>query len=290
MNKPFQTIGIIGKYAAPTVSGPLRALVDYLTQRDVTMLLDSETAEVWSNHGLEVVTRDQMGKRCDLVIIVGGDGTFLGAARSLCEYPNISLLGLNLGRLGFLTDISPVNLDQQLDPILQGQYLEEDRFLLHSSIVRNGKIFVTHCGMNDVVIHKRDVARMIEIDLYIDASHITTIHSDGLIVATPTGSTAYALSGGGPLVEPELNAIVLVPICPHTLSNRPVVIDADSVVEIVVKGDCGNQAQVSIDGQANEKLEHGDQLIIRKKSPYVRLIHPANHNHFTLLRAKLGWG
>lgn len=290
MREAFHQVGIIGKFAAHSVSGPLQALVEYLRRRKMPMILDSETAEIWIDHGLTVASREVIGQQCDLVIIVGGDGTFLGAARSLCEYRGVALLGLNLGRLGFLTDISPATLEEQLDAILGGQYLEEERFLIHCSVVREGKMIAAYNAMNDVVIHKREVARMVEIDLYIDASHITTIHADGLIVATPTGSTAYALSGGGPLIEPELNAIELVPICPHTLSNRPVVIDADSVVEILVKGECGNESQVSIDGQANQKLQRGDQLIIRKKSPYIRLIHPSNHNHFTLLKAKLGWG
>ncbi|QEP42437.1 NAD(+) kinase [Ectothiorhodospiraceae bacterium BW-2] len=290
MNYPFSRIGIIGKFAAPTVSTTLQRLVDYLQRCELSVVLDSDTAEVWSDHGLTVVSRVQMGEQCDLVIVVGGDGTFLGAARSLCEYRNIALLGLNLGRLGFLTDISPATMELQLKAIFEGRYLEEERFLLHCSVVREGKICYTYNGFNDVVIHKREVARMIEIDIYIDASHITTMRADGLIVATPTGSTAYALSGGGPIIEPELNAMVLVPICPHTLSNRPVVIDADSVVEMVIKGACGNETQVSIDGQANEKLQRGDQLIIRKKSPSIRLIHPAEHSHFSLLKAKLGWG
>ena len=286
----FKTIGIIGKYAAPTVSGPLRALVNFLRTKEIHLLLDYDTAMVWSDHGLDVIERGQMGSHCDLVIVVGGDGTFLNAARTLGGAHDMALLGLNLGRLGFLTDISPDQMESKLERILNGEFLEEDRFMLHASVIRNNQLQHEHLAFNDVVVHKQDVARMIEIDTYIDATFITNMRSDGLIVSTPTGSTAYALSGGGPIMEPELNAMLLVPICPHTLNNRPIVIDANTVVEIVIKGDGNSSAQVSCDGQMNEKLNCGDRLIIRKYEHMIRMIHPADHNHFHILRAKLGWG
>ena len=286
----FETIGIIGKYAAPTVSGPLRALVNFLRSKDFDLLLDRDTATVWSDHGLDVVDREEMGRRCDLVIVVGGDGTFLNAARTLGGDHDMALIGLNLGRLGFLTDISPDQMESKLERILSGEYLEEDRYMLHASVIRNGEIIHEHIAFNDVVVHKQDVARMIEIDTYVDATFITNIRADGMIVSTPTGSTAYALSGGGPIMEPELNAMLLVPICPPSMNNRPIVIDADTVVELVIKGDGNTPVQVSCDGQQNQKLVCGDRLIIRKYEHMIRMIHPADHNHFHILRAKLGWG
>lgn len=283
----FDKIGIIGKYATPTVSDTLPLLVRYLQSKDIEIMLDQETANIWDGHELQVGEREALGS-CDLVIVLGGDGTFLSAARSLCHHKDMALLGLNLGRLGFLTDISPDEFESKLDRILAGEYLEEDRFLLNVTVIRGGEMISENIAFNDVVIHKCDVARMIEIDVYIDAVMVNTLRADGLIISTPTGSTAYALSGGGPLMEAELNAMVLVPICPHTMSNRPIVIDAHSVVEIVIKGI--GDAQLSCDGQINQKLQLKDGLIIRKHNHMVRMIHPADHNHFHILRAKLGWG
>jgi NAD+ kinase len=290
LSSKFKNIGIIGKYAATSVGESLHNLGKFLLDKGVTVYLDDATAKVWPDHTLNVATRDEMGQKCDLVIVVGGDGTFLGAARSLCEYDNVTLLGLNLGWLGFLTDISPDEMETRLSEILAGKYIEEDRFLLHVKVLRNGKLFAESDALNDVVVHKSDVARMIEIDIHVNETQITTLRSDGLIVSTPTGSTAYALSGGGPIMEPELNAVLLVPICPHTMSHRPVVIDGNSVVEVVIKGDQVSEAQMTCDGQYGIALTYGDRLIIRRKPQIIRLIHPHDHNHFHILRSKLGWG
>jgi len=285
----FQKIGIIGKYADNSVSETLRALSDYLLNHEVELMLDEATAEFWPDHGLKTASRDQLGRECDLIIVVGGDGTFLNAARSLSTH-DPALLGLNLGRLGFLTDISPTEMTERLDEILAGRYSEEERFLLHCRILRDGEQISESDAFNDVVVHKWDVARMIEVDTYINGTFVNTLRSDGLIVSTPTGSTAYALSGGGPILQPCLNAVILVPICPHTMSNRPIVVDADTVIEIVVKGQDQSHAQVSCDGQINLGLVAGDRIQIRKKEHSVRLIHPDEHDHFHILRAKLNWG
>ena len=285
----FNKIGIIGKYADSSVSETLRALSDYLQSRDLTILLDDATAAVWPDHGLEVANREQLGRKCDLAIIVGGDGTFLNAARSLAHH-DIALLGLNLGRLGFLTDISPNDMQGKLDEIFAGQYTEEERFLLQCRVLRDGEQINQSDAFNDVVVHKSDVARMIEVDTYINGTFVYTLRSDGLIVSTPTGSTAYALSGGGPIIQPCLNAMTLVPICPHTMSNRPIVIDANTVVEIVIKGEGQVHAQISCDGQINLGVVAGDRIQIRKKEHPVNMIHPVDHDHFRILREKLNWG
>ncbi|MBF0470413.1 MAG: NAD(+) kinase [Gammaproteobacteria bacterium] len=289
MSQPFKTIGVVGKFAAPTVSSALCQLGRYLRTKTVTVKLDAETAAVWPNHGFDVADHHEMATSCDLIIVVGGDGTFLGVARALGEVNDVSLVGLNLGRLGFLTDISPDRTEEKLDQILKGAFLEEDRFMLHCTVSRKGEVISRSCAFNDVVVHKRDVARMIELDTFIDDTFISTIHADGLITATPTGSTAYALSGGGPLMEPELNVVVLVPICPHTLSNRPIVVCADSVTKIEVKGKENDEAQMSCDGQVGQALVPGDIITISKHPSVIRLIHPADHNHFHILRAKMGW-
>jgi len=285
----FNHIGIIGKYADTSVSEALRVLTDYLKARQLTILLDEATAGVWPDHGLEIASREQLGKKCDLAIVVGGDGTFLNAARSLAHH-DIALLGLNMGHLGFLTDISPDQMQEKLDEILSGRYSEEERFLLECRVLRDGEQISQSEAFNDVVVQKWDAARMIEVDTYINGTFVNTMRADGLIVSTPTGSTAYALSGGGPLMQPCLNAVVLVPICPHTMSNRPIVVDAHTVVEVVIKGEEQTHAQVSCDGQINLGVVAGDRVQIRKKEHPVKMIHPLDHDHFRILREKLKWG
>ncbi len=288
----FQQIGLIGKYADPGVGDTLSTLATFLRDQGCEVLLDEATAQVWGEHDLRVADREQLASECDLTVVVGGDGTLLNAARSLAAIaPAPALLGINLGRLGFLTDISPAELELKVGEVLQGKYQEEERFLLHCTIVREGEHINESDALNDVVIHKWDVARMIGLDSYVNGGFVNTTRADGLIVSTPTGSTAYALSGGGPILHPTLNAIVLVPICPHTMSNRPIVVDGDSHIEIVVGDHYGqSHAQVTCDGQINLGLVAGDHIHIRKKDNRIRLIHPVGHDHFHVLRAKLNWG
>lgn len=285
----FKTIGLIGKYGDPSVEESLQALGNFLQGQGIDVLLDESTAKMVDSHRLTIASREEIGERCDLTIAVGGDGTLLNAARSLANY-NTALLGINLGRLGFLTDISPSEMETRLGEILDGKYQQEERFLLHCSIVREGEHISESEALNDVVVHKWEVARMIEMETYVNGEFVNTLRSDGLIVSTPTGSTAYALSGGGPILHPALNAIVLVPICPHTMSNRPIVVDGDSEIEIVVRDRTLSHAQVTCDGQINLGLVTEDTVRITKKRETVRLIHPADHNHFKVLRAKLNWG
>ncbi len=285
----FKRVGIIGKYADPTAGATLRALADHLLARNLEIVLDEATGEVWADHGLQTATREAIGERCDLVIVVGGDGTLLNAARSLAAY-DIALLGINLGRLGFLTDISPSEMEQKLDEVLAGHYNEDERFLLHCTVIREGEHVNESAALNDVVVHKWDVARMLETETIVNGQFLNTLRSDGLIVSTPTGSTAYALSGGGPILQPCLNAVVLVPICPHTMSNRPIVVDGNNVIEIVVGGAAHAHAQVTCDGQINFGLVTGDRVRIRKAEHKIRLLHPVDHDHFHILREKLHWG
>jgi len=289
MAQRFQHIGLIGKYADPTVGATLHAVAEYLKSRTEEILLDEATAEVWPEHGLETVSREEIGRRCDLVVVVGGDGTLLNAARSLAAW-DTALVGINLGRLGFLTDITPDQMQATMGEILAGRYIEDHRFLLHCTILRDGEQISESDALNDVVIHKWDVARMIEVSSYVNGKFVNNSRADGLIISTPTGSTAYALSGGGPILHPSLNAMVLVPICPHTMSNRPLVIDGESRVEIIVRGREQDRAQVTCDGQINLGLVTGDHIVIEKRSPPVCLVHPVNHDHFHILREKLNWG
>lgn len=289
MAEQFGTIGLIGKFGDPGIGTTLGGLARFLNERERHVLLDESTAAVIPTHGLQTASRRELGAHCDLVIVVGGDGTLLNAARSLADF-EVPLLGVNLGRLGFLVDISPDTMHESIDSILAGEYQEERRVMLHTTVHHEGEQLSESDALNDVVVHKWEVARMIETETYIDGHYVSAMRSDGLIVSTPTGSTAYALSGGGPILHPGMEALVLVPICPHTLSNRPIVFDASSEVEIVVGDAPYTRAQVTCDGQINLGLVSGDRIRIRRKDTRLHLIHPKHHDHYQILRAKLGWG
>lgn len=285
----FKTIGLIGKYNDPTMGDTLRQIAEYLLTRDVRVLLDEASAKFIPADGMTVANRRAIGRQCDLAIVMGGDGTLLNAARSLVDF-RVPLLGVNLGRLGFLADVSPSEIPQSLEEILVGQFYEETRSLLHVEVVRDDCAIAQADALNDVVVHKREVARMIEVDTLVDDRFLTAYRADGLIISTPTGSTAYALSGGGPILYPSLEAVVLVPICPHTLTQRPIVVSADSPIEVRLKSSNKTKVQITCDGQVSIAVKPGDRIVIGKKQPKLRLIHPTNHDYFGLLRAKLIWG
>ena len=285
----FNTIGLIGKFGDPNVAGTLNQIAAHLRRRQSRVLLDDSSARLMPNSGLEIASRTAIGEQCDLVIVMGGDGTMLNAARSLVDY-EVPILGVNLGRLGFLADVSPGELPHSLDAVLNGQFREARRSLLHAQVMHGDRVTGEADALNDVVIHKREVARMIEVDTFLDGRFLNVYRADGLIISTPTGSTAYALASGGPIIHPGLEAVVLVPICPHTLTHRPIVVKADSVIEVVLNAVNPTQTQVTCDGQISLALESGDHVVIRKKDRKVRLIHPLNHDYFKLLRAKLSWG
>lgn len=288
MARSFKRIGLLGKYGDPHLHGILKTVSQHLQHRQLSVALDEDTAGHWPGHGLTTNTRDEIGQHCDLAIVIGGDGTLLNAARSLASY-DVPLLGINQGRLGFLADISPDHMIEKLDAILDGKYQAEERILLTATIERAGKPTHQSDALNDVVIHKWGVMRMIEFETYINDVFVHTHRSDGIIVATPTGSTAYALSSGGPILHPALHVMVLVPVSPHSLSNRPIVIDADSCVKIIVKNSSQCNAQVTCDGQISLELA-ADDVIKISQDKKIRLIHPAGHDPYTILRAKLHWG
>ena len=287
----FNTVGIIGKFRDTTVGETISTVHKVLKERGCEVLLDEVSAMVLPELDMTVADRDEIGEQADLVIVVGGDGTFLNAARTMNDY-GVPLLGINLGRLGFLTDIHSEKIHGRLNAILDGEYVEEERFLLHGRFEYehdDGEI-ASSDAFNDIIVHKGHVARMIELDLYINGQYVNTQRADGLIVSTPTGSTAYSLSGGGPILHPGLDAIVLVPICPHTMSQRPIVINAESNIEIRVSDKNHGDALVTCDGQLNVNLGIGDCVRISKKKTPVRMIHPADYNYYEILRQKLHWG
>lgn len=286
---PFRTIGLITKPNDGHLADTVRNLLEYLSSKSIELLVDQSAASLLQNTGLVAQSRAVVAERCDLAIVVGGDGALLHAARSLVS-ADVPLLGINRGRLGFLVDISPDDMVTHLDTILAGRYQEEQRFLLRGQALRDGQPIAESDAFNDIVVRVCQVARMIEFETSIDGRYLNTQRADGLIVATPTGSTAYALSGGGPILCPTLNAIVLVPICPHTLSNRPLVVDADSQIEVEICAHNAVPALVSFDGQNDIDLQAHDRITITRLPHPLRLIQPPHHDYFEILRAKLRWG
>jgi NAD+ kinase len=287
---PFRTVGIIGKQGeAAGVRTTLQRLNDHLGLRGLTPLFDAESARLLGRPPAEGLPVAVIGASSDLVVVVGGDGTLLHAARAMAGY-QVPLLGINLGRLGFLVDISPGHIESALDAILAGEYETDARALLSAVVVTDRDSQCAYAALNDVVIHKWNTARMIEFETYIDGVFVNAQRSDGLIVATPTGSTAYALSGGGPLLAPALDAILLVPICPHDLSNRPLVVPGESHIEIRVCGHDHGHVRVTCDGQTDLQLPRQASIRIARHPERACLLHPKGHDHYKILRAKLSWG
>jgi len=282
----IKTIGLIVKNNERVVVDNLERLSDFLNDKQYRVLLDESITTPTA--GASIVNRETLAQESELVIVIGGDGTLLSAARSLADYKT-PILGVNLGRLGFLVDVSPLDMLNIVEQVLAGKYIDESRFLLQAHVMRDDKEVKSSAAFNDIVVHIRDVARMIDFSTYIDGAFVNDQRADGLVVSTPTGSTAYALSSGGPLIHPSLEAMVLVPICPHTLSNRPIVIGSDSKVEIVINNTNQTTPQISWDGQYCMDLTAGDRIIIERKSTEVHLIHPEFYDYFQILRAKLRW-
>ncbi|MCY4221020.1 MAG: NAD(+) kinase [Thiotrichales bacterium] len=285
----FEKVGLIAKHGGLRVGETLGRLIGLLRARGREVVLDDRSRDACPEGSLPVVAREEIGRQCDLVVVVAGDGTFLGAARTLVDQ-DVPLLGVNLGRLGFLADVMPDEMSERLNEILDGEFVEEQRFLLDVAVERNTMRVFSGTALNEAATHKSSMARLVEFETYIDHHFVNRQRSDGLIVATPTGSTAYALSGGGPIVHPALDAIVLVPICPHTLSSRPVVVGGGSVVEVVLGDEAESSVQLSCDGESTLQLGAGDRISIAKHRPALRLIHPVGHEYYATLRTKLHWG
>lgn len=284
----FRSIGLIGRVGDEQVVESVRRLRDFLLARNCTVYLESETARVLSGHGLPVASRKRIGERCDLAIVVGGDGSMLSAARVFVKH-DVPILGINRGRLGFLTDILPDQLEEKLGDVLDGKYFIESRFMLDASVEREGEPTGRADALNDVVLTAGASPRMIEFELYMDEQFVYSQRSDGLIVSTPTGSTAYSLSGGGPIMHPGLDAVVLVPMFPHTLSSRPIVVGGNTSIRIVIGENNPDNLLISCDGQTHLSASAGDTVRIQKKPQPLRLVHPLDHSYYAICRDKLGW-
>jgi NAD+ kinase len=289
MAKHFKTIGLIGKANHEATMATVKALYKFLTDLGYSLIVEENVANYIDKIDCEVSDLVNLGKSVDLAIVVGGDGNMLGAARVLSRF-DVAVVGVNRGNLGFLTDLNPEDFESDLSDILAGKYNTELRFLLDVTVHRHQTVKAQNSAMNEMVLHADKVAHMIEFDAYIDGSFVFHQRSDGLIVSTPTGSTAYSLSGGGPIVHPNLNSVTLVPMFPHTLTSRPLVIDADSEIKLVVSKANDAQLQISCDSHITLSVQPGDEIIIKKHPLGLRLVHPINHDYYDVLRKKLHWG
>lgn len=285
MSSPFKTIALIGKHKNSDIVAPLLSLGQYLEDRNLEVLLDSLTAATMVEAKYPAMTIEDIGRYADLAIVLGGDGTMLNIARKLAPF-NVPLVGINQGRLGFLTDLSIDTMFETLGSMLDGQYVTEQRMLLYVEVARDDVAY-NALALNDVAVNRGVGGNMIEFEVRINGEYVYLLRSDGLIVATPTGSTAYALSSGGPILHPSLDLITLVPVSPHTLSNRPIVVGPDAIVEILMHRTA--VARVHSDSHSHFDLQENDKVVVRRAPHTVTLLHASNHSYYRMLREKLGW-
>lgn len=289
MKKQFKRIILYARQhrANHGVNETLQRVASFLKDKKLEVTLDVETALSFSM-ALPILKRSEMGQAEDLIIVVGGDGSLLSAARMAIDV-GVPVLGINRGRLGFLTDISPKDLDEELEAILAGQYKEEKRFLLHTHIHHEEQTLFRGDALNDVVLGRGTATHLVEFDVLINQQFVSHFRSDGMIISTPTGSTAYALSAGGPIMHPQLNAIVLVPMFSHSLSSRPIVVDGQGEIELRISPSNEMPLSLSCDGHAFVLVEPGQVVTIAKKTQELCLLHPCSYHYYDTLRSKLGW-
>ena len=283
----FRNIGLVGRIGKSSIVDTLCLLYDYLLEKGLHPIFDEETAAFIPNHHAQVVSRALLGEACDLVIVVGGDGSLLHAARTLVRH-RTPVIGINRGRLGFLTDVSPHEVLYKLDQVLNGEYTIDHRFLLQLEVRSGTQVKYEAIALNDLVLHAGKSVHMIDFELSIDGHYVYRQHSDGLIISTPTGSTAYALSAGGPIMYPTMDAVVIVPMHPHTLSSRPIVVGGESEIKIYIR-DNRVLPMISADGQTSVSLQVGDSLHICKYPFKLNLLHPPGYDFYAACRTKLGW-
>ncbi|MEH0666627.1 NAD(+) kinase [Vibrio scophthalmi] len=289
MKKPFEVIAIIGKPRDQQAIQTHRELYTWLKSEGYQVLIDDRLSEILDDlPQQDFASLIRLGNVADLAIVVGGDGNMLGAARVLSRF-DVRVIGVNRGNLGFLTDLNPEDFQAALKTVLAGDYIEEERFLLEAEVHRHGQVKSHNAALNEAVLHPGQIAHMIEFEVYIDNSFAFSLRADGIIVSTPTGSTAYSLSGGGPILSPSLNAISLVPMFPHTLSSRPLVVDGKRRIKLLVSPDNRGTQEVSCDGQVSLPVSPGDEIHIYQSPNVLKLIHPTEYSYYHVLRNKLGW-
>jgi len=283
MNPPFERIGLYIRRDDPVIEHAVIKVIEFLQSKSLTIFIN-EPLSFFTN--LDVISINDFPQRCDLTIAIGGDGTILSVSRALAG-TDLPIVGINVGRLGFLADLTLNKIEQQLTAILEGKYREDIRFLLQVAI--NGKE-ASAIAMNDVVVHAHQSLRMIEFETYINGRFLNSQRADGLVIATPTGSTAYAMSAGGPILDVDLDAIVLASVSPHALSNRPLVVAAANTIDIVISEQNYTTAMVTCDGRPGQILQPGDTIRIERHDNRIKLLHLEDHDHYSILRAKLEWG
>ncbi len=288
MNQQFSRIGLIGRGQNEQFRESLQRLVTLITNRGQPLLVESALADLLPEGNVPACNRMEIGDSSDLVIVLGGDGSMLSAARDLAHH-QVPLLGVNRGRLGFLTDVSPDEIEDQVSAVLNGQYKMEERFLLDVEVLQGEQVVDTAGALNDVVVSSGTTARMMEFDLSVNDVFVYRQRADGMIVSTPTGSTAYSMSGGGPIMHPSLDAILLLPMYPHTLSSRPIVIDGNSDIRITIGEHDSDSIPVTCDGQDKLNVSAGNVVRINKKNDKLFLVHPQGHDFYASCRDKLSW-
>jgi NAD+ kinase len=286
MTVQAKTIALIGKYNAAGITDSLNELASFLHQAGHQVVWEAETARYVDLLDFPALSVHDIGKSADAAIVIGGDGTMLGIARQLAPY-NVPLIGINQGRLGFITDIPRDRMLPVITDMLEGKYVSERRSLLQAIVVRDGNQIFSGVAFNDIVVSRGAGSGMVELRVEVDAQFMYNQRSDGLIISTPTGSTAYALSAGGPLLHPSLNGIVMVPIAPHALSNRPIVLPDSS--EIVIEIAAGRDISVNFDMQTFASILHQDRIIVKRSAHTVTFLHPHDWNYYDTLREKLHW-
>src|SRR2546421_2644235 len=279
----FGKIALVGKLGTPEIAASLRKLLAYLKKRGCETFIEKETAADIGEHGLDYAA---IGGKADLAVVVGGDGTLLAAARNLVRH-HVPVVGVNQGRVGFMTDIGYRDMQEGVGAILDGKYTIEERSVLDAEILRGRESVLRTLALNEAVVGKGSQGRLIEFELRLDGEFVYALRADGVIVATPTGSTAYALSAQGPILHPAVPALALMPLAPHTLSARPVSVSDRSVVEIRLKQ--ALDARAHFDGLALADMRQGDRLVLRRSADVVRFVHPPGYRYFATLREKLGW-
>lgn len=290
MANHFNSIALIARQNRPGLAETLTTLINFLQQQKIDIVVEQQSAGLVSKKNIDIIPFTELGKNVDLIIVIGGDGSLLHAAKAATKFAT-PVLGVNRGTLGFLTDINPEHVTSEVAAVLAGHFTEEQRFFLQTIIHDAGETVAEGLALNDIVLLPgNEVAQMIEFDINVNKEFVCHQRSDGLIVATPTGSTAYALSAGGPIISPDLDAIVLVPMFPHTLSLRPIVINAHNKVKVTISNHLETKPRVSCDGEAPISIPPGGHIHIEKSQYNLRLIHPQTYDYFHTLRTKLRWG
>jgi NAD+ kinase len=285
---PLKRVGVVIKPKLKQAQAILSQLSRWLADHSIAFVAEPAVQEIAPECQAKIVPREEISQQVDLIIVFGGDGTMIATARRLGDLP-VPVLGVNFGGLGYLTEFTLEELFPALDMILHGEIGVQRRMMLDATVLRQHQPVTSQTVLNDVVVNKSTLARIIDIEGLVDEQYVTTVRADGLIVATPTGSTAYSLSAGGPIIHPTMEAILMTPICPHMLTNRPLVVPPDSTVKLILRS-AREEVTLTLDGQTGVALHSDDEVVVRRSQRFFEIIQPPEKNYFQVLRDKLHWG